>query len=961
MTDRRLVGAILAALLAFLLPAAAAPPSAHACGANQATVFGISPGCVDQQVSAPPTVTSAAPPFTQAGGHPFDVTFAFYFNAPSTPVPPHEKFWPPEALKDFSFALPPGYAANAESVPSCTMPELMETDGQFTAPACLPASQVGAATVEIRGFGEILPSAGIPIYKLTPTPDSPVRFGFTILGLTMVLRGELGDAPERRLILELHDINQGVDLVGGRISLWGVPADPRHTPERSCSHQLISGEPGGSTCAAGVQPRAFLRLPTVCGAPPTTLVTVDSWEHPGAFATTSVTNHLPPGLRGDPTDLANYPLERPGLDMSAWGAPQGLTGCDLPPFDPSIEVDATSREAGAPTGLEFRVAFPQQGLSDPESIAESDMKSLRIELPDEMSVNPSMATGLQACAADRVQIGTQAPATCPDASKLGTAELRSPMLAGPVAGSIYLAAPKAAPVSAVPVYVVAEGEGVVVKLSADLRLNENGGAPEAVIADAPQVPLKLLRLRFFGGERALFLNPTRCGAASFVAHFEPWSGLPAVDSTATSPIDAGLGGGPCPLAGHRAFAPTVKGGSTDARAGRPSPFSMAIARPFGNQQIKSFDVALPAGLAASLGDIPLCPDAAIAAAESDGRAGEEELGSPSCPATSRVGALRMALGAGERPLSLDTGQVYLAGQYNGAPFSLVAIAPELAGSLDFGTLVLRMPLELDKRDGRVRIRATVPGTERGLRLDVRTISLTIDRPGFMLNPTSCKKMALEASFVGDEGGRATASAPFQLRSCGALPFKPSLRVTATGGRPSTHHGANPGLVATISMPGRDANLRRAMLVMPAAQQLDPAHLTHVCTRRQLASRQGCPQSTAYGRASLRTPILDAPLRGPVFLRASKHRFPDVLAKLSGPVELELTGRMTFAHGRVQMLFDQIPDVPLSRFTLRMAGGKRGVLVNNRDLCGPRPFARAALSAHSGRSKTLSAPLAVSCG
>jgi hypothetical protein len=284
----------------------------------------------------------------------------------------------------------------------------------------------------------------------------------------------------------------------------------------------------------------------------------------------------------------------------------------------------------------------------------------------------------------------------------------------------------------------------------------------------------------------------------------------------------------------------------------------------------------------------------------------------------------------------------------------------LAGPLDLGVLALRMPLDLNRRNARVQIHADMPSGQRGMRLELREMSLALDRPHFILNPTRCARSAIEARFEGDEGARATASAPFQLRRCGALGFRPSLGIGVTGGGAATDHGANPGLRAVIKLRRGGSNLRRLALVMPAAEQLDPAHMENVCVSKEASSERGCPRDTIYGSASLRTSILDKPLRGPIYMRASPHRFPDLVAVLDGPIQLELSGRMTFPDGRVQIVFDQIPDVPVSRISLRIAGGKRGVLVNNRDLCGAQPFARALATAQNGIAKTIGSPLAVPC-
>jgi hypothetical protein len=951
--ERRLVLLGLATVAA-LLTFAIAASGASACGAAELDAFGISPGCFDQQISAAPAEGDLAPNFTQAGGHPYTITESALLNAPSAN---HNA--PPEALRNLSLSLSPGIAANVSATPTCTMRQMSEELG-LSAPPCPPGSQVGVVDIEADLLQEgLVALKGLPIYSLGSSPGSPARFGIAFLAATIVLEGRLGS--DGGLTMTMANINQSLSVDGAIIQLWGVPADTRHTPERSCP-----GEPAPSqaedpkTCAAGVPPRALLRLPTNCDAPPLAAAEVDSWDHPGAFVTESVANHAAPGLLGDPTDAATYPVPFPGLDSSQWGPPQSLSGCDRVPFDPRLTVDGTSHEAAAATGLDVQVSFPQQGFEDSEAVAESDLRSAKIDFPPGISVNAAMANGLGACTAVQAGLGSSDPASCPDAAKLGTAEMRSPMVSTPLSGSIYLAKREnGASDLSLPVYVVAEGEGTVVKLGAQVRLDESSGRLQADFEEAPQVPLERLRLAFFGGPRAPFVNPPSCGSYAFDGLFTPWARPAPVATSAPFQVSSGLSGQPCP--GPLPFTPKIGGGSNSVAAHQPTSFAFRLTRPEGQQEMTSFDVSLPSGLSASLRGVPRCSDAAIAGAAAAGRSGADELAAPSCPAGSRLGRFGAQLGAGSEPFALDTGRVYLAGPYEGAPFSLAVIAPGVAGPLDFGTLVVRLPVRLDSRSGRVEIAGRLPTTKRGLRLGLRQISLQIDRPGFIRNPSGCGQKSLDATVGGSGGAQAQVSAPFRIRGCRKLGFSPALTMTALGGRAATHHAAHPGLRAAIVMHGKDAGMDSATITLPVAEQLDPAHLGNVCSREAFASQRGCPASTVYGQVRLRTPILDKPLRGPVYMRASEHRFPDLVAALGGEIDLNLPARLTFANGRVRLVFDSLPDVPMSKLVLTVKGGKRGILINSRDLCRAPASALVGLGAQNGRFAHFTAPLETSCG
>jgi hypothetical protein len=931
------------------------------CAANENQAFGVESGCFDATFTGPPTATNEVPDFTQAGGHPFAVTVGMHFNASSS-VPDRHMLWPVGSLKDMGISMPEGLVADPLATPACPLADLSENVTLLGGPKCVAASQVGVvrAVVDLAdeegGFQNVLVVEDLALYNVRPSAGSAARYAASLFGATLVF--EARPREDDGMTMQMHDITQAFTLSSVAIELWGVPADPRHTPKRSCPGEPLPSN-GGPNCAAGVAMRPMLRLPTSCGAPPVTTIEMASWEHPGEVVSASVANHLSPGLLGDPSDAADFPLERPGLDSSLWGPPQGMTGCDALPFHPSLHADPTSDEAGAPTGLDVEIHYPQEGFRDPEAVSEADLDSATIDFPEEISINPSMANGLRSCAPEQVHLGSEQPAQCPDASRLGSVTIGTPLLRNQLSGSVYLATPTEGPISGMPMYAVVEDDTFSIKLKLEVEIDEESGRMQVVLADNPHFPIESLALHFFGGDRAPFLNPTRCGDVAFVGRFKPASGSPAVDARGSYMVAAGRGGGPCPGAGGRPFAPTIRGGSSTSRAGASTPFALTVERGDGEQELSSFDVTLPPGLTASLGDIRTCPQAAVAAAAASGRSGAEELASPSCDAASRIGRFDAVAGAGQHPLSLDTGKLYLGGRVGGAPYSVIAIAPMLAGPLDLGVLALQLPLDLGRRDGRVRIHGELPVSQRGLRLSLRRLSLRLDRPDFLSNPTNCGKSEISAAFQGDEGARATASTPFHLRGCRALRFRPTVDMEATGGPDAMRHGGNPGLSTTIKM-SRGANFRRVALVMPASEQLDPLHIGQVCTSLQASSSEGCPPSTIYGHATVRTPILDKPLRGPVFLRASGHRFPDLVAVIAGKVELELAGRMSFRGGRVRIVFDHVPDVPLSQLSLQVMGGKRGILVNNRNLCAAPPFAQTQMVAQNGHARRVNTRWGLSC-
>ena len=65
--------------------------------------------------------------------------------------------------------------------------------------------------------------------------------------------------------------------------------------------------------------------------------------------------------------------------------------------------------------------------------------------------------------------------------------------------------------------------------------------------------------------------------------------------------------------------------------------------------------------------------------------------------------------------------------------------------------------------------------------------------------------------------------------------------------------------------------------------LDQAHVSNPCARPQFAAG-ACPPSSVLGKARVFTPLLDAPLEGPIYFRSNGgKRTPDVVADLGGQV------------------------------------------------------------------------------
>ncbi len=952
---RRLCLAVVA-VCGLLFAVSAAP--AQACDSVHQHVFGLSPGCFDVRIDAAPTATDLAPSLFQAGGHPYAVTTAMRINAPEENDPVHSEYWPPEPLRDVKLGLPAGLVADPSAVPACTLEDLNGIFGGH--PSCSPDSQVGVVKTFSHGiFTGGLSVSELPLFRVSAPADVPARFGFNPGGGTSTL--DATALASGALSIDLNQISGLLSSAGIDVELWGVPAAPAHTPKRACSGQAPPTstplEPPGPSCASGAPERAFLRLPTSCTGPAEATAAVDSWMHPGEFQSVSVVTHRSPGLIGDPTAGAGYPAVFPGLDTTQWGAPQGFEGCAQLPFDPAVAVQPSSHAAGSPTGLDVALSLPQQGLVDPTALAESDLRAAVTKLPVGLTLNPAVANGLLACAAAQFE---SEPPSCPAAAKLGTVTMISPLQESPLKGSIYIAERRAGEAgTALPAYIVAGSGSLVLRLRATLDVAADTGQVSTTLSDSPQVPISSLRMHFFDGDRAPFVTPPTCGTFTAHGRFMPWSGAAPVEAADSFAITSGPGGSPCPAgAGGRPFGPGFRAGVTDATAGAPSALTVKVTREDGEQEPSALRISLPPGLSASLAGVPSCADTAIEAAKD--RTGAAELSAPSCPAGARLGGASLLVGAGSEPFRIDSGQIYLAGPYQGSAFSFAVIVPAVAGPIDLGTLVMRLPLKVDPVDGHLTLGSAIPTAPKGVPLNLRQIVLNVDRPGFIANPTSCDPATVSAGFEGDAGATATGSSPFQISGCERLGFGPRLRTDVLGKKAAVAHTAHPAMRFTLSARQGDAGISGATIAVAGSEQLDPSHIRGICSRDDYAA-DACPADSTYGYAEVVSPMLAQPLRGPVYMRSSSGKLPDLVAALHGELDLDLAAKIGFAKGRLRIAMPSLPDVPISKLTLTTWGGRRGLFVNNRDLCTAPAFSTADLVGHNDKRLHQRSKLRVACG
>jgi hypothetical protein len=856
---------------------------------------------------------------TLAGSHPYEVTTQFALQTkPSlstgNPVPDGN-------LKDVRVELPPGVVGNPEATPKCRQDQLRRYPI-----ACPATSQVGTITLTYGYEFGTFQDVPLPIYNMEPPPGQPAQFGFLVSVTPITMDAHIRSGDNYGLTISLEGLPQTLPVVASEVSFWGVPAAPAHNPERQCA----GSDPPVNGCPSGAEEIPLLSLPSACSGPLETRIHVASWQ--GSLASASFLTHDPGGEE------------------------VGVEDCGSLEFPATASVDAGTSAAASPAPLGLGIHIPQD--QSPVGRAVANLKGAEITLPEGMAVNPSAASGLGSCSPAQVGLNSSLPASCPDSSKLGTVRIDTPLLDHPLNGSIYQATQRENPFgSLLALYITTHDpqSGLVLKLAGKVEADPATGQLKISFPDNPQLPFEDMQVQMFGGQRAALVSPPSCGTYTASASLEPFSGTAPTSSASSFALSGGPNGGPCPSGDLQA---QLEAGTENPLAGAYSPFILRVQREDGTQPLRTLDVALPKGFLARLAGIPYCPDAVLEVVPAAAGTGAGQISSPSCPAASRVGSVGVTSGAGQSPFGLETGSAYLAGPYKGAPLSLAFVTPAVAGPFDLGNVVVRSALHVDPRSARVRaVSDPLPTILHGIPLNIRKLEMRLTRKGFTLNPTSCNPMGAEAEVRGVAGGEAALRSRFQVGSCGRLGFKPKLDLRLKGG---TKRGQYPALTAMLQMRKGGANIRRASVALPRSEFLAQEHIRTICTRVQWAE-DACPKAAIYGQAEAITPLLDEPLKGPVYLRSSDNELPDLVADLQGQIDIELVGRIDSFKRGIRTTFTGVPDAPVRKFVLRMRGGKKSLLVNSTDVCRRKHRATVALDAHSGRDSDFRPALRTGCG
>jgi hypothetical protein len=655
--------------------------------------------------------------------------------------------------------------------------------------------------------------------------------------------------------------------------------------------------------------RPFISLPTACpDAPHKTTISMNSWQDTATFVTGS-------------------------FDRDAFG-PLVTENCEALPFEPSMTLAPTTSAPDAPAGLDARLELPQS--DSPDGLSTAHLKDVEVTLPEGMTINPGSADGLAACSDAQLALGQDTAATCPDASKIGTVTARTPLLAETLQGGIYLRSqasddPESGDLFRVAIELINKDRGVDVKLGGRLFVNASTGRIKAVFNNNPKVPVSDVTLAFKSGARAPLATPAACGNAGYQAHMTAWSGR-AVDRSLGFPVDckAGLGG----------FAPAFAAGVRAPRGGAFSPFALTIQKPDGNTPLAGLRMQLPEGLIAMV----------------KGNVGQQ------------VGTVKTFAGPGTNPYVLP-GKVYLEGRYDDAPFSLRVVVPAKAGPFDLGDVIVRQKIYVNPENAQVTIVSDpIPTVVKGVPVRLQRLEVDIDKPGFMINPTSCAAKEIKGTLASVAGQTAALTNRFQVGECSSLGYTPKLAMTMTG-KGQTKDGSHPALNARLTPPAGDANNKKVTVTLPLSLALDPGNANGLCEPAD-AAKNKCPAASIVGSAQAQS-ILPDTLKAPVyFVRGerldSKGKVRKTLPKLFLPltangVTVNVWGDSDVEDERLVTTFNNLPDAPFTTFDLNINGGKHGILaVSSSNTCAATQIADAEFGGQNGKAYTSKVTMGTPC-
>jgi hypothetical protein len=811
---------------------------------------------------------------------------------------------------------PPGLVFDPHAIPTCELAKLAKLECANTSiigkAAGAEETSKGAETPFEFPIYNVVPPAGAPSDFAYPTPKGIVQMIGGVSWHSEALKGEgvktpTGDSHE---LFTIEGVPQSPPLVSLTIAFFGAP------------EELNGG---------GAPDNAFIRIPTSCTGPAANYLEIESYagESKG-YSFTPVPPFTP------------IPLE--------------TMNCKAVPFPSSFEVKPETPQSDAPDGAEVAISTLQN--QKPHELATAHLRTVQVTLPEGMTLNPSAANGLEGCTTEQVEITPTKPTnTCPPASKIGTATLETPAVLAPkgqpaehdgvLTGSIYLGKPASGPITEPPytIYVTAEsaeyGVGLVQK--GTVVPNKTTGQLTTTFEENPQSPFNHFTMHFNVGALAPLANPLACGTVATAASLAPWSGNLASTFAPAFVVDSNGKGGACAsplpfsLGQSTTSVPTTGGASTN--------FTLNVTRVDGQQYLSKLSAALPLGLVGKIPAVPLCPEP------------QASLGT--CSAESQIGTASTMVGSGPTPYRF-TGPVFLTGPTDGGPYGMTTVINAVAGPFSLGNVVARTGIFVDPNTARVTVAGEIPTIHAGIPLRLKTLTVAINRQGFLVNPTNCGALATNTTLTSTLGATQAIATGFQASNCSALAFKPKFGAT-TNAKTSRANGAS--LVTNVNIPsGPQANFKSVLVTVPKQLPSRLSTLKNACLAAAFAANpSSCPANSRVGMARIKTPVLPGQLSGSAyFVSHGGAAFPDLDLVLNGDgVTVILVGNTNISNGVTTTNFASTPDVPFSGFELNLPSGPNSAVAANGNLCRQSLMMPTTITAQNGKVFKQNTAIAVS--
>jgi hypothetical protein len=917
-------------------------------------------------------------PVGQAGGHPWEITTNL--GVPTADSPPNgateRAFSPVRTLKSIAVELPIGFLGDPLATARCE-------ESQLRTKHCPADSRVGVYGIILGGTnqgqfsmtedtnGQSCCSA---VYNMLPEAGYPAEFGFTFAeNVPFVMTANVvHTATGYRVRVNVPDLSSPEEPYESTLTFFGEPGALNGSGSKAefltspddCSaesEQLWSGVAGTAQGNA-----ARLEL--------------EPWGVPGDVQSSETTAY--PGLTGCDALTFDPSFSLAPSPSGAGAAEEGTSTADEPSaYTADLKVPQTTEfsEFATPDLRNSTVVLPAGVTASPSSA--TGLEACQATGPEGINLGSSEigAFGEDIGDPEATELGAghagpggndspyddgfyhAAKGHCPAGSILGSVEVCTPLLpnransdgvqkpgeqyceetpgVAPLRGHIFLGQPECGlPTQETctsayaegkggtskegklfKLYIEVEGSGIVAKLPGTVTANPSTGQLTSTFKEAPQLAFGDLKIHFKGGPRASLANPQTCGSFTTTSVLEPWSHLEANETlgtpNATTSNSFAIGGCPATMP----FNPAFSAGPTSPQAGAYTPFTLTFSRQDGEQDFSGLTETMPPGLVGKIANVKQC--------------GEAEANAGTCSEASEIGTTSALAGPGSEPFSVTGGHVYLTGPYDGAPFGLSIVVPTKAGPFNLGNEVIRAAIHINPNTAQVTVTTNpLPQSKDGIPFRLRSVSTEISRPeGFIINPTNCALLAVNATITAAQGASANVSSPIQSTNCQKLAFTPSFEVFSNS-KTSKANGAS--LQVKVGQAAGQANIAKVDLTIP---KILPSRLTTIqkaCLAATFeANPASCPEGSIIGTGTAITPLLgpSEPLTGPAYLVShGGAEFPDVEFVLQGEnITIVLDGKTDIKKGVTYSRFETVPDSPVTSFETNLPEGPHSALTTEK--------------------------------